>query len=219
MQDGQAGTAVEPHFNNSYYRRFWQRAIRWLAENSVRVKGAQFEAATPCLAWPGQAALAVYAGAPDESMMTRLAKAPCLAQIRGMAGTRTRLNWDAGARRFTGTIARPPGLTEEVTVDVEATDPQQKEKRKASFTVMVPRTDAESAEPSARPDILAALADATGGQVLHSAGEAAAWLESRSAALNAPERAGAMPAWDRTWVLAAVLVLLSADWIIRRFYT
>ncbi len=205
--------------NNAYYRRFWQRAVHWLAENSVRVKGSLFEASTPYLAWPGRAPLTVHAATPDESMMTRLSTVPCMAQIRGLPETRTRLVWDAAARRFTGALARPASLPAEVIVDVEAVDPMDRETRKASFTVSAPRTDPESAEPAARPDVLARLAEATGGKVLRSAGEAAAWLDERETAMNAPDRVGSMPAWDRAWVLAAVLLLLSADWMIRRFQT
>lgn len=219
LENFSAGPSEPTPVNNSYYRRFWQRSIRWLAENSIRVKGAQFEASTPWLAWPGQSPLPVHAAAPDESMMARLSGAPCIAQIRGIAGTRTRLAWDAAANRFAGAIPRPAGLPEEAVIDVEATDPLQREPRRASFTVRVPQVDPETTEPSARPDILAALAESSGGKVLHSAGEAAAWLAARTAALNAPERAGARPAWDRMWVLAAVLFLLSADWLIRRFHS
>jgi uncharacterized membrane protein len=203
--------------NNSYYRRFWQRTIRWLAENSVRVKGAQFEASTPYLAWPGQSPLPVFAATPDESMMTRLSTSPCFAQIQGMNGTRTRMTWDAVSHRFTGAIPKPASLPEEITVEVEAQDPQQHEKRKAVFTLRVPQSDPETSDPSARPDILAALAEVSGGRVLHSAGEASSWLTARTEKLNSPERAGVMPAWDRTWVMASVLLLLTADWLIRRF--
>ena len=142
-----------------------------------------------------------------------------MAQVRGMAGTRTRLKWDAAARRFSGSILRPAGLPEEVTVDVEAKDPLQREPRTASFTVRAPRVDPESAAPSARPELLAAVAEASGGRVLHTAGEATAWLDERTATVNAPERTGRMPSWDRTWVLTAVLAMLAADWLIRRFHS
>jgi uncharacterized membrane protein len=203
-------------FNNGYYKRFWQRSIRWLAENSIRAKGAQFEASTPYLAWPGKSPLPIHAAGPDESMMARLSGVPCVAHIRGISGTRLRLKWDAAAHRFEGLMPRPPGLPDEAIIEVEARDPLAREPRTASFTVRAPHTDPESAEPSARPDVLEALAKATGGKVLHSAAGAAAWLDERTAVLNAPERSGARPAWDRMWVLAAVLLLLSSDWLLRR---
>lgn len=203
-------------FNNGYYRRFWQRAIRWLAENSIRAKGPRFELTTTALEWVAERPLPLFAAGPDEGQMSRVADLPCTVQVRGMPDTRTRLAWDAAARRFTGSMPRPPGLQGEAVIEAQVRDPLTRTLLTGTLAVLAPRDDPERASPSARPDLLTALAAESGGAVLHSATEAAEWLANGEKASMSPDAAGRKPAWDHAWVLALILVLLSADWAIRR---
>lgn len=204
------------YFNNSYYRRFWQRAVRWLGENSVRVKASSFEASTPFLQWPAGQPLPVHAAGPDDGLMSRLSGQPCVAQVRGLPSTRVKLAYDKAAQRFSGLLPRAGDLPEEVIVDVEARDPLTGSAVTASLEIRAPRTDPESSAPSARPDILAALAETTGGDVLRSPVDAAAWLRHATRESVSPSAAGRRPSWDRLWALLTVLSLLSADWLLRR---
>ncbi|MFN0127655.1 MAG: glutamine amidotransferase [Verrucomicrobiales bacterium] len=205
-----------PSFNNSYYRRFWQRAVRWLGENSVRVKASAFEVTTPYLQWPAGQPLPIHAAGPDNGLMSRLSGQPCVAQVRGQPSTRVKLAYDKAAQRFSGMMPRTEGLPEEVIIDVEARDPLTRSAVTASLEIRAPGTDPESSAPSARPDILAALAETTGGDVLQSANDAAAWLRKASREATSPSAAGRRPSWDRLWALVTVLALLSADWLLRR---
>lgn len=206
-------------FNNSYYRRFWQRAVRWLGENSVRLQGSGFQVTTPYLQWPTGQPLPLAAASPDEALMSRLARTPCIAQVRGNPATRTRLAWDEASRRFLGSIPRPNDLPEEAVIDVEVRDPLARSTLNASLSVRAPRTDPEATEASANPQLLASLAATSGGSVLHTAEDAAAWLKASQQQAESPASTGRKPAWDRAWALATVLGLLCAEWLIRRVYS
>jgi hypothetical protein len=206
-------------FNNSYYRRFWQRAVRWLGENSVRVQGAGFQVTTPCLQWPSGQPLPLAAAGPDDGLMSRLARMPCIAQVRGNPASRTRLEWDEASRRFLGSMPRPNDLPEDVEIEVEVRDPLARSPLTASLTIRAPRTDPEATEASAQPQLLASLAGTSGGSVIHTAEEAVAWLHESHQQANSPAATGRKPAWDRLWALATVLALLSAEWLLRRMYS
>jgi uncharacterized membrane protein len=206
-------------FNNSYYRRFWQRAVRWLGENSVRVQASGFQVTTPSLEWTAGQPLPLAAASSDEGLMSRLARMPCLAQVRGRPATRTRLEWDEASRRFLGSLPRPNDLPEEVEIDVEVRDPLVRSTLQASLSVRAPRTDPEVTQASANPQLLASLAATSGGNVLHTADDAVAWLNQSRQQADSPAATGRKPAWDHGWVLATVLGLLSAEWLLRRFFS
>lgn len=75
----------------------------------------------------------------------------------------------------------------------------------------------ERLEVQARPDLLRAIAEQSGGEVLETAdpGRFAERFE-RHLAQTRPDRIARSPAWDRAWVLAAALAIWGACWIIRR---
>ena len=81
----------------------------------------------------------------------------------------------------------------------------------------VRRFQDEQLDITARPDVMARIASATGGSALHTTnaqeiiGQFKRYLD-----VNRPERVLRRPAWDKGWVLAAVLVLWSAAWALRR---
>ena len=82
----------------------------------------------------------------------------------------------------------------------------------------VRRFQDEQLDITARPDVMARIASATGGTALKSSnaeeiiGQFKSYLD-----VNRPERVLRRPAWDKSWVLAGVLMLWSAAWAIRRY--
>ncbi|MES2707820.1 MAG: glutamine amidotransferase [Verrucomicrobiota bacterium] len=205
-------------YNNGYFRRFWIHAMRWLTEGSLRAKGDDFTAGTSRLTWTRGTRLPVTALSADASVMAQLAKGICTAEVSGVRGSRVRLRFDAGTRRFEGQLAWPANPPEECTVVVEASAPGLAGKKRATFTVRLPVTDLELSEPDAKPEVLAALAKATDGAVPRSPAAAAAWLASRQRAAEAVSTLVESPSWSQPWLLVAVLLLLSAEWLVRRIY-
>jgi uncharacterized membrane protein len=206
-------------FNNGYYRRFWQRAVRWLGENSVRVQASGFQVTTPALEWAAGQPLPLAAASPDEGLMSRLARMPCIAQVRGKPATRTRLDWDEASRRFLGSLPRPNDLPEQTDIDVEVRDPLTRSTLQATLSVRAPRSDPESTQASANPQLLASLATTSGGKVLHTADDAVAWLNDTRQQTDNPAATGRKPTWDHAWALATVLGFLSAEWLLRRLHS
>ena len=77
-------------------------------------------------------------------------------------------------------------------------------------------TGPEDADASPRPELLRAVADATGGAYAELPGGGLPDL-----ALQDPERIEIgrrkdMPIWDRAWYLAALAATLAAEWVLRR---
>jgi uncharacterized membrane protein len=85
-----------------------------------------------------------------------------------------------------------------------------------SAAVAVRGTGPEDADAAPRPELLRAVAEATGGSVSELPGGALPRL-----ALNDPERVEIgrrkdVPIWDRGWYLAALAATLAAEWVLRR---
>lgn len=219
VQGAGFNAAALARFRNDYYKRFWQRSVRWLGENSVRSHTSQLTASTNLTQWSASKPLPIVAGSPDESLMASLSTGACYAEVRGMASTRTPMIWNAQGQNFQTNMACPPGLPERTTIDVTAENPQTHNTYQASFTIRVPNLDSELAAPSARPDLLEALAKATGGKVLRSSVDATNWLNERRAALLPGKDSLQIPLWDRLWVWSAIFCLLAGDWILRRVLT
>ena len=75
----------------------------------------------------------------------------------------------------------------------------------------------EQLDITARPDVMARIASATGGTALQTV-DTRALIEQfrRYLDVNRPERVIRQPAWDRGWVLAAVLAVWAVVWGLRR---
>ena len=70
--------------------------------------------------------------------------------------------------------------------------------------------------PTPRPDLLAAIADATGGRSSVLPGGGLPDLQLADPEVVEIGRRKAVPIWDRWWYLGALAVALSAEWILRR---
>ena len=86
----------------------------------------------------------------------------------------------------------------------------------ATAAVAVRGAGPEDADAAPRPDLLAALAETTGG-----AFEAIPGGGLPNLALADPEvveigRRKAVPIWDRAWYLAALALVLAGEWVLRR---
>jgi hypothetical protein len=94
-------------------------------------------------------------------------------------------------------------------------DASESDRSVAAFEVR--RPIAESLDLDPRNDVLAAIAKESGGEVLQdaSAEEIAAIIENQITA-GLPVETRRTPAWDRWWVLAAIMGMWTAAWTLRR---
>ena len=60
---------------------------------------------------------------------------------------------------------------------------------------------------------------AGGRKVRLSAADVSAWLKDRSVQVESRGDLLRTPLWDRAVLLLSVILLLSADWLLRRFYS
>ena len=94
-------------------------------------------------------------------------------------------------------------------------DAEQSDRSVAAFEVRKSITEALELEP--RSELLAAVAKESGGRVLEEAnGAAIAAAIERQITDNLPIETRRTPAWDRWWVLLAVLGLWTTAWTLRR---
>jgi hypothetical protein len=84
-------------------------------------------------------------------------------------------------------------------------------------TFNVHDVDIERLQPAAAPYLLAQLAESGGGQFVQLKGpiDLAALLQSQHLSRLVPPRL--IPAWPTPWLLAALLLLLGLEWIVRRW--
>jgi hypothetical protein len=76
---------------------------------------------------------------------------------------------------------------------------------------------AEQLDVEARPDLMDRIADQTGGAVLPASSSDSLSNQFREhLARSRPEKVRRTPAWDRWWILTAVIVVWSAAWSLRR---
>jgi hypothetical protein len=191
------------------YETFWRQAARWLSSESPDPVAAT----VPAAAEPGDAAAididvrdAVYAPVADATVD---------ASLTSPSGATTTLKprrIDPAGGRFTAAIA--PDRAGAYRVRVEA--------RRGSSPLgavdqwfYVGGADREFADPRLNEGFLRRLARATGGRYVRpaEASRLAGWLQSTVPQNAAPER---RDLWHEPWAFAAIVFLLSAEWILRR---
>jgi hypothetical protein len=191
------------------YELFWRQAARWLSSSSPDPVAIT----VPASAEPGDsisvdvdARDAVFAPAPDAAVDATLTKP-------GGAVEPIRLRRvDPASGRFTAAIgSEQPGL---YRVHAEA-------KRGAASLGASDRwfyvggADREFAEPRLNEGFLRRVARNSGGRYVRAADASriVGWLQASTPQSAAPER---RDLWHEPWAFALVVLLLSAEWILRR---
>jgi len=212
------GTSFEEEFgedgDNRWYRRFWQNAVRWLAEYRLGAPSrlVQLE--------PGRTLLA--RGETQRVRVTVLDEhyepagdAEVTLTVTGPDGRRESfvLPADASRRGEYSDEVRFPELGR-YTLKAEA---QLRGERLGEDAVSVsvrPGTK-EFERPEARHGLLRRIALATGGR-FYTEKEAPRLSEDIGDALRSVRRHEDRPLWDSPFVWASLMVLLSAEWFVRK---
>ncbi len=198
---------------NTYFKRFWVNIVRWLAENSTAQKSGTLLCNSERTTYrPGdeihvRASLLDARGDPAAVQVS--------AHLRLPAAPIVPLAYHPERNEYVGSLSLPPETRlQEVFVDFSAQSPDET-LRGESISVAVLHQKEEFRNPQPDPELLAELARATGGRTLTSSAELTQLLEARTAERQQPLRFR-IPLWDSFLVWAAILGLLSLEWVVRR---
>jgi hypothetical protein len=201
--------AAESGQGNRAYVRFWSSALRWLVRDPA-LAPVQVEPDAPAVEPGAPVGLSVSVRSPDwgpgagrrvdaelvDEAGRSVAKGQAVAGPDGNA----RLELSPPGPGAYKIVARADGRAGE----------------EATAAVAVRGAGPEDADAAPRPELLSALAEATGG-----AFEALPGGGLPRLALADPEvveigRRKAVPIWDRAWFLAALALSLAGEWALRR---
>jgi uncharacterized membrane protein len=223
--------------DNRYFRKFWRNVVGWLAENSAGGNRRLRVETDKVIYRPGQpirVSARAYDDKLEETGRYRLVARLHPPAARAAAGPATAvLQESALAPRpadhvYEGALATPPlrdvpvpadkplaGLRL-LTLDVAAYD-GDRVAAQATLEVQVLDDPEELQDPQPDPGRLEQLARDSGGKVLHSGEELAKLLGTYG---TAPGEVVVqkVPLWDHAALWAALLALLSAEWVLRRWW-
>ena len=206
---------TEANSDSRYYRQFWVNAIRWLAAGKTsKTNSAVTLELSQGYAAPGES---VTAGVKVRNpQLQEIANAEVSLAV--VSGSRTngtvRARYDSGSRSYVASL--PVSTTGNHIVLATASQGGLRLGEDRQLLV-VESTDREMEDLRARPEIMAAIARASGGQSFRM-GDAAPGLSR----ILAPASQGVVeyrrrPLWDKPWWLATVLGLLTLEWSVRRW--
>jgi uncharacterized membrane protein len=204
--------AAEGGQGNRAYLKFWSSALRWLVRDPA-LAPVQVEPDAPAVEPGSPVGLSVSVRAPDwgpgagRRVDAELVDEAGRSVARGQAV--------AGADGNARLELTPPGPgAYKIIAKSDARDGRPPEV--ATAAVAVRGAGPEDADAAPRPDLLNAIAEATGG-----AFEAIPGGDLPRLALADPEvveigRRKSVPIWDRAWYLAALALTLAGEWVLRR---
>jgi hypothetical protein len=202
--------------DNRYYRRFWVNAVRWLAENSLSSRQTALLAATDAINYRPGDAVVVTARKRKLDKVDDLRPWTVTAELEGVNGRPVRLALQDNGT-FRGSLDLPETLAaQEPVVRVTAIGPKQQTEEER-VPIRIVQTSVETLDPTPDPGLLRDLATLTGGTVYEPTDDS--WAE-RLITDKAAERAGIrqfdVPLWDRSWIWALLIMLLSFEWFLRK---
>lgn len=215
--DNSSGGHSEANNDSRYYRQFWVNAIHWLAAGKI---GRTNSAVTLELAHgycgPGDAVKANIKVRNDQLQELPTADVT-LFLGHGTAGTSNavaRARYDSGSRSYVADLRPPTAGSYIVTAVATQGGVTLGDDRQLLVSEV---TDKEMEDLRARPDIMATIARASGGQALSTASTS---QNIQALFANLPPATveyRRTPLWDKSWWLGTVLGLLTLEWALRRW--
>jgi uncharacterized membrane protein len=200
--------AAESGQGNRAYLRFWNAALRWLVRDPG-LAPLQVEPDAPSVEPGAPVGLSMTARKPDwgpaagERLSAELVAEDGRSVARGEA-----VAGDDGTARLE-LVPPGPGAYKIVARD-------QAGGEVATGAVAVRGAGPEDADAAPRPELLSAIAEATGGAFTALPGGELPDLKLADPEIVEIGRRKALPVWDRWWYLAAIAGLLASEWVLRR---
>lgn len=203
--------------DNRYYRKFWVNTVRWLAENSAARYETELIATSEAVNYRPGDRVPVRAFKRNQPDIEALRGLLVTARLEGFESP-TVLRLDETDQTFRGVVLLPEDLPADTAViHFEARSSDGQPAGDTRTTVRLLHTSRELEDPSPAPEILAQLADLTGGRVLRNTDELTALLRQAEDTTVADEKPFTVPAWDRTWIWAFLVLLLTTEWLTRKW--
>jgi len=206
----------EANCDSRYYRQFWVNAVRWLAAGKL---GKTNSAVTLELArnytTPGGKVTANVKVRDSQLSQQSGAEVAVVLSAPDKKSVSFKADYDPASRSYITQLF--PATRGDYTVT--ATAARQGQPLGQDQQLLVSEDiDGEMADVRAQPDLMARLAKVSGGQSFTAAGEltksiAAALTKQPEEIINYERH----PLWDKAWLLATVLGLLTLEWSFRRW--
>ncbi|MCY3007609.1 MAG: hypothetical protein NTV29_16745 [Planctomycetota bacterium] len=197
---------------DKYHYRFWSQVVRWMAYQRNMAKGESmrfyFSPDTPSI---GQT-LTLRANVMQASGEP-LAQGDLTARIESPSGKSQSIKLASGGSESWGSFEGRYETTEPGTHKVTLLCKQTAESLETSFFVQ--GVTRERIGQAARPKVLEELARLTGGKTL-SLQEPDQWMDAIRMAPQPPSTIRRIPLWSHPWLVALMVVLLTAFWIGRK---
>ena len=206
---------VEENCDSRYYRAFWINAIRWLGAAKIGKTNSPvtLELAQSC-SMPNQLTAARIKVRDNESREISGAEVKLVLSAGGTNIVAQPASFDRARLAYTADL-RP---TAAATYTVTATATLNGQKLGDDQQLLICEGgDLEMIDVRARPNLMAEIARASGGKDLTADPNNTALLASAFG--NVPPAALSYhrtPLWDKAWWLAAILGLLTLEWVVRR---
>lgn len=210
--------AAEEGGTSRAYQRFWNNALRWLVRDPA-LTPVQVEPSRPAVE-PGEAVgLSISVRAPDYGPG---AGAPVGADLVSEDGrVVAHAEGVAGADGVAHLEVAPPapGAYKVVATArprcAAAPCPPDAPVEQATGAIAVRSSGPEDADAAPRPDLLRAIAEATGGS-FSTADQGLPEVRLRDPDVVEVGRRKDVPIWDRGWFLAGLVATLAGEWVLRR---
>ena len=193
------------------YDTFWRQAVRWLAvaaPDPLSITAPAGAATGDALALRISARSATFEPLADVSVDVRITTPDGRLQHLRAAGDSAP---DAIGRYVAQFQAEQPGVHRVVAEARRGTQPAAT----AATSFLVGGADIEMTDPRLNERLLQQLASASHGQMVEP-GKAAALIDALRAGVPAAALAVRRDLWHTGWSFSAILLLLSAEWLLRR---
>jgi len=212
-----AGTYLnEDNCDSRYYRAFWVNAVRWLAAGkaSRTNQPVQLELGQTYAA-PGDP-ITLSVRVRDTAQREIPSASVALAILSGSSSNVVaNAAWDANSRTYKATITTPPSGSHLITAIATLRGTRLGDDRQLLVSETV---DREMLDLRARPEVMGAIARASGGSPLDVRSNPAPEIVRSIAQVPPPTvELKRTPLWDRWPWLATALGLLCAEWSLRRW--
>jgi uncharacterized membrane protein len=201
--------AAESGQGNRAYLRFWSAALRWLVRDPA-LAPVQVEPDAPAVEPGSPVGLSVSVRSPDWGPGAgRKVDAELVDEAgRSVAHGQAVAGPDGNARLE----LTPPGPgAYKIIAKADGRDGEN-----ATAAVAVRGAGPEDADAAPRPELLSALAEATGGAFDTIPGGGLPRLAMADPEVVEIGRRKAVPIWDRAWTLAVLALALAGEWVLRR---
>jgi hypothetical protein len=201
--------AAEQGQGNRAYLRFWNSALRWLVRDPG-LQPLQVEPEAPAVEPGAPVGVSIEARAPDWGPAAGRPVSAELVSEEGRAVSRAQGITDDDGHVRLSLVPPGPGAYKIVARGEGAGADA------ATAAVAVRGAGPEDADAAPRPELLAAIAEATGGRTSALPGGGLPELQLADPEVVEIGRRKAVPVWDRWWTIAALAATLAAEWVLRR---